>query len=304
MFKKVLQEYLVNNKLVLLGLFLLLALEIGLTALIPTWRSYFYGLVEAKHITLVATGCWLFVGLISGLVIVQSLKTWLRAIIGLNLRAIITDILLTKWSSVPCTARKTLNFPDQRINEDAKICTIQSVNICTECIISGFIVISLIFTVSHSLLLWALLYTSLVLGLSVIFHNPMVKADINLQVAEAAQRFELTQMVIDNEYDKTKNWYDSLQHKYTAIAKQYRHYMALLLGYNCFNGIQNGLTMLIPFIILVPLYFNNTINFGDVMGGVAAFELIVINATILLNLYPQLISMSASWKRVTDFYNT
>ncbi len=299
MIKLTLSQYLYSNKHRLsLGLFvLILFIEVGLTVAIPNWRGYFYGLIEAKQVALVANGCWLFVGLIGSLVLIQSLKGWLKAKIGLGLRSVVTDILLLKWNKSNELVRNKLSFPDQRINEDAKLCTVLSLGIVSECLISGLIVIYLVISMENLLLLAAAFaYIVIFIALSMLFKKPLVGADIDLQVAEADQRFTLSKMVLspDEAQDLTS--------KFKVITHTYTRYIRLLLGYNLFNGLQNGLSVLVPFLILLPMYFTGDINFGILMRDVAAFELIVLNATILLNLYSQLITMFASWHRVKTFY--
>lgn len=296
MVRKILKEYLKEHK-VIVAIFLgTIIAEIVLTVLIPSWRGYFYGIVEAKQAGQVLHACLLFVGLIGGLVVLQSLKTWLKAIMGLSLREIITLMLLNKWNSASTLTKESLSFPDQRINEDAKLCTVLSLGVASELFISGGIVLYLVLTLQNlSLIAYATLYTVVVSIVALLMHKPLVKADINLQIAEADQRFTLSKMVMGHGQE-------TLHEKFQSITGKYRQYVGLLLGYNIFNGLQNNLSILVPFLILLPTYFTGDITFGILMRDIASFELIVINSTILLNLYPQVINMNAAWTRVRTFY--
>ena len=60
---------------------------------------------------------------------------------------------------------------------------------------------------------------------------------------------------------------------------------------------------LIPYALLVPMYFADSIGFGEVMKGVSQFDLLVINATILIIMYPKVTKALASYERIQEFYN-
>ena len=72
--------------------------------------------------------------------------------------------------------------------------------------------------------------------------------------------------------------------------------------YLLFTKLQNGLLLVIPYIVLIPQYFNNKITIGVLMRHSATFDLIVVNATILLSLYPILIAGLASDLRVKEMH--
>ncbi len=59
---------------------------------------------------------------------------------------------------------------------------------------------------------------------------------------------------------------------------------------------------MIPYFILAGSYFAGVISLGDFMSGVGAFELFVINTTLLLSYYPKLMQCRASYVIVEDFY--
>lgn len=280
------------------GLVVLLILEVVLTALIPTWRAYFYGLLAAKQANLAVKGLLLYFGLIGGIVALQSLKILARTILAISNRKLITNLMLTKWINFTQKTRDSINFIEQRINLDTHQATILSLVVINECVISLLIVIWLIITTSeHTLMLASIGYTVVSLVLMKLFNRPMIEADISLQVAEASQRRELTELATQ----KLNYW---ISDSWEEVALRLKRMAMLTLGYNSFLGIQGGLATIVAFVIILPAYFAGTMDFGAVMGSVSSFELIVLNGTILLNLYPQLITCIASWKRILLVYNT
>lgn len=279
------------------GLVVLLILEVVLTALIPTWRAYFYGLLAAKHAHLAIKGLLLYFGLIGGIVAIQSLKILARTILAIHNRKYITDQLHSRWQQFSEDTKKGINFIEQRMNLDTHQATILGLIVVNECAISLFIVIWLIITTKQTTLMLASIgYTLISLVLMKLFNKPMIDADINLQVAEADQRRELTKMSMGLAARLGATWSD--------VAYRLKRMAMLTLGYNSFLGLQGGLASIAAFMIILPAYFVGTMDFGAVMGSVSSFELIVLNGTILLNLYPQLITCIASWKRIQLVYNT
>lgn len=279
------------------GLVVLLILEVILTALIPTWRAYFYGLLAAKQATLATKGLLLYLGLIGGIVGIQSLKILARTILAISNRKHVTDQLLKRWNQFSDETQKTVTFIAQRINLDTHQATVLGLTVVNECAISLFILIWLVITTEQTTLMLASVgYILVSLALMKLFNKPMIDADINLQTAEADQRHELTKMSMGIEARLGATWKD--------VAFRLKRMALLTLGYNSFLGLQGGISTIIAFIIVLPGYFAGTTDFGSVMGAVSAFDLMVVNGTILLNLYPQLITCIASWKRIQLVYNT
>ncbi len=271
-----------------------ISLEIAATIVIPGWRTYFFNEVELKNMNGFLIGLGYFGVLSITFAIAQGFKVFIEKRLSLVLRKSVIKVLKKKWFT---NIHSNLDNPEQRIAEDSRSMTEYLLEVSTEIVISAVIVVGLIISMIHShsvLLIGSLVYT-LVAGLIASrFYRPMIDRDKCLQRQEAVFRYGLSEIRMDN----TPKWVS-----FKPIIQSYKKYISLLFGYQVFNRAQSNLTPIIPYIILIPLFFSGSITLGDVMGGVAKFELMIVNATILLQLYPQWTRTVASFERIIDFFS-
>src|SRR3990167_3556085 len=148
---------------------LILGAEIYATVLIPEWRHYFYGIIEQKDSTNFISGLLAFLGIIVGITLAQTLKTWLSCLIGLRIRTGLTKVLQKSWCLNLAARTTNVDNPDQRINEDCKLAASNFLEVLNELIISSVIVVLLIAgTRQWDMLLAALVYT-LIVGVIIVF---------------------------------------------------------------------------------------------------------------------------------------
>lgn len=276
-------------------IFILIA-EIALTALVPAWRKFFYNQLELKSLSGFQWGIFYLVLLHGFLSSAQGVKTWVGQKLSLYFRSSISDILERKW--IKEGDRDRVDFADQRIAEDCKLATDLTIKVFIEVIISSAIVITLVLgSLGQPLLLLAsVLYTSGVVALALLFRKPLIAREIDMQKAEAGYRFDLAKLVM------RKDAGVNLNNSFSYVRIAYSSFIELTMRYALFNKIQGGIMSIVPFLILVPSYFSGEIALGSVMAGVALFDLIVMNATILVLLYPEVTKAQASWYRVREFY--
>lgn len=288
------------KKLFLAGLttlILLITLEIIATTLIPYWRQFFFNVLEKKDASNFSLGIIYFLVLMGSLVVAQSLKQFIGRRTALQCRTVLTNILLTKWT-------KGGNFsevdnPCQRINEDCRIATDLAVKVFIEVVISGTIVIMLVIEAMHNMhiIYGATIYTLAASAGALLFRRGLVTTEIQMQKAEADHRFALSQISLRlGDYTAVK--------KYEIAKNSVLIYLNRLLGFTVFSVSQGQFSVLIPWILLSVPYFKGQMSLGDFMAGVATFELIVVNSTILIQLFPEVTKAEGSWKRISTFYKS
>lgn len=286
-----------KRKLQRLGLLLLtvVAVEITATVLIPIWREYFYDGVEAKNMEIFYTGLGYFGALMLAFVFSQGLKTYSIQRLALEWRTALADMLTKEWMKrLPSKAK--VDNPDQRIAEDTNIASMLALELVVEVVISASIIFGLIFNMDSHLIGLSVLYTVVISILAAFFHRPMIDREKALQRAEADYRFELASIVKDGKKR-------CVERKYGAVLSHFRRLINVTLGFNLFSRAKNNLMNVVPLLMLVPMYFADEIGFGAIMKGVSQFDLLVINATILIILYPKVTKALASYERISEFYN-
>lgn len=284
----------------LLGIFLLLGLlvlEIIATVLIPEWRKLFYNILESKDVNKFYIGIGYFAMLMGGMTLAQSFKQYVGRRTALQCRTALTKLLQKKWVNAECMM--TVDNPCQRINEDCRIATDLAVKVLIEIIISGAIVVSLVIEAMKDpyIVYAALIYTIVAAVGAMLFRRSLVDHEIRMQKAEADHRFSLSQISLGVGDYTSKNKYAHTVHSIVA-------YFNRLLGFTIFSASQQQFSIIVPWIILGFPYFQGLITLGEFMGSVATFELIVVNSTILIQLFPDVTRAEGSWRRIKTFYIT
>jgi ABC-type uncharacterized transport system fused permease/ATPase subunit len=288
-----------NRTRILLGCAVLIALvvlEIYGTYLIPAWRKDFYSVLEAKDASRLVGTLQYFTYVMAALIFSQSLKSYVARRTALILRTSLTGVLLFKWKKAP--HRMSVDNPSQRINEDCKIATDMATKVGVEVLISACLVVMLIAESSHNMLLVgsAVGYTVLVSLLAILFRKPLINTEINTQKAEADHRQVLSGIALGIDSEEAPS-------RYEEILITTKKYLRTLLGYTVFSSVQGQFSILVPWAVLSIPYFQGHMSLGDFMSGVAIFELIVVNSTILISLFPEVTKAQASWIRIREFYS-
>ena len=271
----------------------LIAVEIVATVLIPQWREYFFDGIEQKQYDVFIQGMWYFAALMAAFVVSQGFKYYTVHLLALEWRTALNSMLLQKWRRAGLVA---VDNPDQRISEDIIIASEKTLEVSVEVLISVAIIIGLVGSMSSLLLIVSLIYTAGIAVIAAFFHRPMVDREKLIQRAEADYRFKLAQCVMDGKRR-------SVGCEYNVVVKQFLSLIRIKMGFTLFSLSKANFMNLIPYSLLVPMYFAGDLGFGEVMKGISQFDLLVINATILIIVYPKITKAIASYERIKEFYN-
>lgn len=290
------RERLNKRKVVLwlIGLAVIVVAEIGLTVAIPLWREYFYNVLQLKQVAEFYPSLGWFAALMIGMGTVQGIKSWTGYKISFLIREALTKTLFRKW----VVSNKTAPNYTQALTESIRNSTELYLEIVVEVIISAAIVVILVLSSLHSLpiITSALAYTLSMSALAVIFNKPLIRTDADAQKAEGAFREAISNISAgQNDYTYSAKW--------TEVVKTYYSYIKVQMNFTLFSRVKGSLASLIPYVLLASPFFTGAITLGEFMSGVATFELIVLNATILMSLYPKLTRARAS-KYITKEFST
>lgn len=284
-----------RGRLIFLGLSLLtiIVAEVGLTLYIPLWREQFYNILELKDVSAFTGSLIAFTVMMIGLGGVQGIKVWVGQKISFVIRAVQTAVMYDRW----VTTSKTTPHYTQAMTEAVRNSTELYLEILTEILISAAIVVGLIVTNLHNpiIVAAALIYTAVASVVMTLFNRPMIGRDADWQKAEGEFRENLVKIAGGND-DGTHEL------KWKGIVRTYATYVTVLMNFTLFTRIKGALSSLLPYILLSSAFFSGAITLGVFMAGVATFELIVINATIVMVLYPKLTKARASRQLSNEFY--
>lgn len=275
-------------------LVLVVVVEIFFTAIIPLWREHFYDVLEAKDQDNFYKSLTYFTGLMLGLGFSQGLKVWAGQLVSFEMRKASTKLLFKKWVKGD---REIPNYT-QAMTEALRNATEMYLMVGTELFISFSIVISLIFVnLDQPVILQAsAVYTGIMIAVAVLFNRPMVNADAGWQKEEGYFRETLSYIYSGNDCFTFKE-------KLENISLAYYRYIKVVMYFALFSRLKGALGSLVPYILLSYPYFAGEITLGAFMKGVASFELIVINSTIIVIVYPNLTKARASLTIAKEFYS-
>ena len=270
-------------------------IEILATVYLPAARKPLYDSLEAynQYQFFMATGMYCGVYLVLGTV--QGFKTWLAQKIALLGREALMKTITKTW--IKSGAKTKVTNPDSRINDDVRVATDGALTVGIELTISSFIVVGLTIGMMGQplLLISALIYSLVSVGLALFFRSPLVNSRYSHLDAEGEHRAALTMISVgQGDYTSKDKW--------ETIKVTFTQYINVLRNYKYFGAMQTAIMIGAPFFILAPEYFNHQITLGDVMKGVSAFDLLVINAAVWVQLYPQITDIQTAFIRVKEFY--
>lgn len=291
MFKDLLRF--VNRRRTYLLVSLLVAIvgvEIVLTCVIPLWRESFFNILQVKDISSFSSSLIAFVAMMASLGAAQGLKVWVARLVSFEFRIAGTRMLELLWSK----KRSKVKNHSQAMTEALRNSTELFLDSGVEIAISLSIVIGLILANLHNpvILITSLGYTVLVSAAAALFNKPMILRDRELQEAEGRFRDSVVQ------YSGTRTAHST----FLGVVITYYRYIFTIMNFTLFTRLKGALSTAIPYIVLSGSYFAGDITLGAFMAGAATFELLVVNATILLIVYPGLNKARASQHLISDFY--
>lgn len=274
----------------------MLAIEITATVYLPVVKEFLFNGIEAKDWATFISGMWWFFSVIGIFCLCQGFKYYISHRVALLFRTGMVGFIKESWAA-KLPDKAGFSNADQRIQEDTRLATESFIEMLIEIIISAAVIIGLVAQTwgSWHLLGLALGYSAIIMTLALVFHRPMVNSEKDLQRAEADFRFNLASIVM-----KAKD--QCCKKEYKNVVFKYLYFIKVLMGFTLFNKVTGSLVSIIPFLLLVPLFFDGGITLGAVMKGVSQFDLIVLNATILVHVYPRFTKALASHERIVEFY--
>lgn len=217
----------------------------------------------------------------------QSFKSYFVLKTALWYRAVRTSSVMAKIQGNPDPIVAT-NAP-QRIQEDIKLSYWSRIEVWCEYAVSGMILMQL-FLINlgePALLASALVYAGISVYIAMKFNPRMTNAEIWSQQAEACFRTSLVNKLTDIGLLGPTN---------DTLMKAQR----IRTEYILFTKLQLGIVAVLPYAILIPKVMSGNMGLGTLIQHQASFSLIVVNAAVLIQMFPKLIQGKASELRVKE----
>ncbi|XHF35196.1 hypothetical protein OXH62_09650 [Pseudomonas chlororaphis] len=301
----------------LVALFILSLSAVATALAINEWYKYFYNAIQDLDANKFYNLVVVFLAIISFSVIRSVLITYLVDVFALKWRRWLTNHYVSAWvinSTHPNGIEQCVDNPDQRISEDIKKFTFETIDLACGLIYTLASVISfsvVLISISGDASVWgvtipaymfwaAIVYALLGTFVSQKIGSKLVFLCNNQQRSEADLRYLLIRFRDGSKecledaprYLEKENISKKLEVSLANMRRTIRVKMRLSL----FTESYSQLSLVLSSLLAVPRFFSGSIMFGDVMQINSAFGNLCNNLSWMINAYQRL----ADWKATTD----
>ncbi len=312
--------------------FILITLVIGANALtqvrLNDWQGSIYDAIGQRDISVFFHQVGVFLIIVSVLLCLGVLQTWLHERMKVRLRKTATYDLLDEWMKpkraflLPLTGEISVN-PDQRIQEDTRRLSELSVDLAVGLVQSTLMLLAfvgvlwqlsaqVVFVIQGQqvsipgYMVWAAIgYAILGSFITWLVGKPLIKAHTQLRAAEAKFRFDLVRL---NEAAENVALYrgesaerETLIGPVDAVLTIMRSIANRLAMLHWVTGGYGWLAILAPLLLAAPGYFGGTLSLGGLMMVVGAFYQVQTALRWYVDRFPLLAEWRAMLARVIDY---
>ncbi len=297
----------------ILGLLLLLSLSVsGLNVIISYVGNFFTTALATKD----EDTFWRFLFVYAGVFVVGTpivvIYTYTREKLGLFWRDWMTNKFLDNYlhdrAYYEINSDGEIDNPDQRISEDIKSFTRQSLSFLLVILGSVIDVISftgILWSISIPLSIFLIIYAAAGTAVSVIFGRKLIPINFNQLRLEADFRYGLVH-VRDNA--ESIAFYQGERQELSQIRRRFAQALRnfdLLIGWqrnvDYFTTGYRYAVVILPSLILAPIYFQGTIEYGDITQAGFAFSQVLGAFSLIVNQIDSLTAFAAGINRLATF---
>jgi vitamin B12/bleomycin/antimicrobial peptide transport system ATP-binding/permease protein len=307
-----------NEKIIALGLlfllFILLAAHTNLSVLLNRQQGDIISALSAQKIDRFWVAIKTFFLILVIYVPIFAGFYYIQGILGNNWRKWLTHFLLSRYFSQRAFYKlgnfnTNLDNPDQRIAEDVKGFTVDSLGFLLSIAGSIFTVFGFSFalwqispTLVYILLIYSLFGTIIVVG---VFGRKLVKINFDQIKKEANFRFGLVRIRENSEsiafYQGENQENQSLKGKFEQV---FQNFNLLLLWKEIYLGLfshpYSFFPYILPAIIIAPQVLSGALEVGKVTEAAGAFAMIFRSLNFIVDQFKELTAFGASIERLAD----
>jgi ABC-type uncharacterized transport system fused permease/ATPase subunit len=295
----------------MLGLLLLFSLlSAGLLVLVSVFLGEVTSALAARQADRFSEALSIFLGVIVLGLPILSLKTYLQAKLGLYWRRWLTDRFLQDYLAdqrfYQLTAYPQLDNPDQRIAEDIKTFTQQSlffVVVAFDSTLQLLAFTGVLWSISKPLMIFLLLYAAIGTVVTTrVFGQVLVGINTEQLKREADFRFSLVRVRENAEaiaaYQGERLESEQVWQRFLAAFDNFRHLIRWQLGLNFFQNGYQYITFLLPALILAPGILSGQQEVGVEAQASTAFRIMLLALALVIKQFEQLTAWAASVERL------
>ncbi|ACB52413.1 ATP-binding protein of ABC transporter [Crocosphaera subtropica ATCC 51142] len=256
----------------------------------------------------------IFIGIIVIGVPLLSAKSFIQGKLSLYWRRWLTFNVLDRYLKdqdyYQMTFYPELDNPDQRIAEDIKTFTQQSLNflvIMFDSILQLLGFIGVLWAISQVLTSFLLIYAiGGTLVTVVVFGRILVGINFEQLKREANFRFSLVRVRENAEaiafYQGQDQELQQIQQRFLAVFNNFNHLIRWQLNLNLFQNGYQYITFLLPGLLLAPRILSGDLEIGEFSKAATAFRSILIALTLIVTQFEQLSALGSGIQRIDSLF--
>ena len=309
-----------------------IAFVIALNAVVQiqlnNWQGSIYDAIGQKDFSVFVHEIGVFLIIVSVLLGLGVLQTWLHEMLKVRLRQAVTFDLLDEWLEahriyqLKQSGEISAN-PDQRIQDDARRLSELSVDLAVGLVQSSFLLIAFVgvlwelsaqvkFSIGGSevtipgYMVWAsIVYAALGSAVTWLVGRPLIEAHTDLRVKEANFRFALVR--VSESADEIALFGGERQERrfldapVEALLATMRHIANRLAGLTWVTGGYGWLAIIAPLLLAAPGYFGGSLTLGGLMMVVGGFYQVQTALRWYVDKFPAIAEWRAMLNRISSY---
>jgi putative ATP-binding cassette transporter len=294
----------------LFGVLVVLMLSIsGLNVLNSYVNKYFMTSLAEGEVSRFWSLALVYAALFVVVAVVASFKRFVEERLGLLLREGLTDFLIGAYLAghtyQRLKQREDIDNPDQRIAEDVKSFTVNSLSFALVVLDSTIALVSfagVLWSITPRLVLAAVLYAGIGTVGTILLGRRLVRLNFLQLKKEADFRFRLIQVRESGESIALQGAEPEvgrrLRYRFQEVVDNFWKIIRVNLNINVFINSFNYLTQIIPVLVVAPLFFRHEVPFGAITQAMAAFAFVLNAFTVIVTQFQQITSLAAVAERL------
>jgi len=292
------------------------------------WQGSIYDAIGQKDFSVFVHEIGVFLIIVSALLGLGVLQTWLHEMLKVRLRQAVTFDLLDEWLEAHRIFQLKQSGdisanPDQRIQDDARRLSELSVDLAVGLVQSSFLLIAFVgvlwelsaqvkFSIGGSevtipgYMVWAsIVYAALGSAVTWLVGRPLIEAHTDLRVKEANFRFALVR--VSESADEIALFGGERQERrfldapVEALLATMRHIANRLAGLTWVTGGYGWLAIIAPLLLAAPGYFGGSLTLGGLMMVVGGFYQVQTALRWYVDKFPVIAEWRAMLNRISSY---
>lgn len=243
---------------------------------------------------------------------VSALYSWVRKHLGVNWRLWLTHHFLGRYFAgrtyYHLNDDKTIDNPDQRISQDISSFTVTSLGFLSVLFFSLVQLISFIgilWSISVTLVLILVAYAAIGTGIALFFGKRLIHFNFQQLKKEADLRYGLVHVRDNAEsiafYQGEAREAGQVKQRLQEAIGNLRFLIGWERNLELFTKGYEYLILVLPIVVMAPLYFSGEIKFGVVTQASGAFVQVLGALSVIVSQFDQLSSFVAGISRLETF---